>query len=298
MIFQLVACSVLATASVSAQRVPDALLHLKDLYQKKVKESIEPLQNSFIQNLDDLEKRLAAQRKLEEALVVREERVRIAIDPLSKSDLRVVSQSAELKRVMEIYERHLESRVRPVRAIYLTALKRLESKLIGERELTEALKIRKEIKVIEAEYNAPSPIHSNIKLPKENVALASAGATAIALKGALYLIDGVTKGHTQKTGYAWGGSRCEFVVKLAKQQQVSQVRVYFWDGEKGRKYKYKLYVSRRGDEDWVIVADRLQSPGHGWQQHDFDPRTVRAVKVVGFGNTDNSNTQIVEIEVR
>ena len=301
MIFHILVCAGAVTASVFSeeeQNVPDELQDLKGLYNKKVKESIQSLQTNFIKNLDDLEKRLAAQRKLELALVVREERVRISIDPLSKSDRDVVSQSLELKRLMEIYERHRESRIRPVRLIYLTALKRLESKLIGERELTEALNIRKEIKALEVELQIGTNTNTSNKPASKNLALAANGAKAIAPNGAKYLIDGITKGHTRKEGYAWGNSPCEFVVYLSKPQRVSQVKVYFWDGEKGRRYQYKIFLSRSRGDNWEELSGRSRLSGHGWQEHDFQTKTVDALKVVGLGNTANKLTQIVEIEVR
>lgn len=291
----------IATISVYSQGKQDGLSELqklKSLYDKKVKDSIHSLQTNFIENLDDLEKRLAAQRKLELALLVREERVRISLDPLAEADNDRVFQSPELKRLVEIYERHRESRVRPVRAIYLTALKRLESRLIGERRLSEALNVRKEIKSLELKNQIVANTKISNKENLKNLALAANGAKAMAPNGAKYLIDGITKGHTRAEGYAWGSSPCDFVVYLPKTQQVSQVKVYFWDGEKGRRYQYKIFLSRSRGDDWEELPGRNRLSGYGWQEHDFQTKTADSIKIVGLGNTTNKLTQIVEIEVR
>lgn len=295
MIFQLVVYIVFATASVSAeetQRVPDALLHLKDLYQKKVKESIEPLQNSFIQNLDDLEKRLAAQRKLEEALVVREERVRITIDPLSKSDPDEVSKSVDLKRLKDIYERHRESRIRPVRAIYLTALKRLESKLIGERELTEALKIRKEIKVIEAENNIEAVAQFSGKRPKGDVALIKKGAKASCEQTPELMIDGQVDDVNK---YGKAKIPATFTITLNEIYALSEIRLLLYEVDSdSRRYKYKLETSVTGKR-WELLADHSNKPSRGLVTHRFPTKDVKYIKVHGVGNSENDYFHIIEV---
>jgi hypothetical protein len=295
-IFHILAFAVAATAggfSEEKQNVPDALQDLKNLYNKKVKESILSLQTNFIKNLDDLEKRLAAQRKLELALVVREERVRISIDPLSESDQDVVSQSPELKRLMEIYERHRESRVRPVRAIYLTALKRLESKVIGERALTEALKIRKEIKAIEAENNIEPHAQLSGKRPQGDVALIKKGAKASCKENPELMIDGQVD-NVNKYGKA--KIPATFTITLNQVYALSDIRLLLYEFE-ARHYTYKLETSV-GGKRWELLADHSEKPSRGLVKHRFPTRDVKYIRIQGLGNNQNDYFHIIEVIAR
>ncbi|MCP4848686.1 MAG: discoidin domain-containing protein [Verrucomicrobiaceae bacterium] len=296
MIFHILVCAVAVTASVFSeekQNVSDGLQDLKGLYNKKVKESIQSLQTNFIKNLDDLEKRLAAQRKLEMALVVREERVRISIDPLSESDRDVVSQSPELKRLMEIYERHRESRIRPVRLIYLTALKRLESKLIGERELTEALKIRKEIKGVEAENNIEPRAQFSGERPQGDVALIKKGAKASCEETPELMIDGLVDNVNQ---YGKGKIPATFTITLDQVYALSDIRLRLYDFDT-RHYTYKLETSVTGKR-WELLADHSRKPSRGLVKHRFPTKDVKYIRIHGLGNNTNDYFHIIEVIAR
>jgi len=86
-------------------------------------------------------------------LVVREQRTQIALDASAEISESAKASSTEFAKFARVYERHRESRVRPLRETYIGALKKMEEKLIGERKLKGALAVRKEIERLE-----PAPI--------------------------------------------------------------------------------------------------------------------------------------------
>ena len=283
----------IAGISVSSQEKQDGLSELqklKSLYDKKVKDSIRSLQTNFIENLDDLEQRLAAQRKLELALLVREERVRISLDPLAKSDGDGASQSLELKRLVEIYERHRESRVRPVRAIYLTALKRLESKLIENRELEEAIRVRKEIKVIELANSIESLNQLSGKNPKGDVALIKKGAKASCEETPERMIDGQVD---DVNSYGRGKIPATFTITLDQVYALSSISLLLYEVD-GRHYSYKLETSVSGKK-WELLADHSKKPSRGLVRHRFSKKDVKHIRIQGVSNEANDYFHIIEV---
>lgn len=133
-----------AVAESNAQEkdVPTELLALEDLYQEKVEEAAASLRANFIKSLEPLEKRLAKGRELDQALYVREQRVQMSLDTASEPPLVVAADHAEYAKVVALYRKHRELRVRPLRESYITALAKMERDLVKKNELAAALTVK------------------------------------------------------------------------------------------------------------------------------------------------------------
>ena len=83
---------------------PTELLRLRDRYQERIEEELEPLRASFLRQLDSLEKRLGTTRKLEEALYIREQRTALALDANAPIAPEAATKSAEYGKLAEIYQ--------------------------------------------------------------------------------------------------------------------------------------------------------------------------------------------------
>lgn len=136
-----------------------------------------------------------------------------------------------------------------------------------------------------------------------NLALASKGAKAAGGNQAELLIDGNTSDYDASYGYAatnWQTNPPEaMVVTLKEAATLNAVRVLLWDGDE-RYYRYRLEISpdAEGDAHWTTIADFTQTSERrqSWQVQDFEPTTVRRVRLTGTYNSDNGAFHVVEIE--
>ena len=191
------------------------LLQLRDLYNERVEEAIEPLRKNFLAGLDRLEKDLAERRKLEEALYVRESRTKFALDWKAEVPEDSIERSKEFTRVYGIYVKHREAQVRPLRQKYLVALKAMEASMIADRKLDAAIAVKKEIEMVKVKSAAGIPTFRPMlrgEKPDGDVALSSKGAKAEAEQGAGFLIDG----DENPKNMCWGAIPSDFVVTLGK----------------------------------------------------------------------------------
>lgn len=127
-----------------------------------------------------------------------------------------------------------------------------------------------------------------------NVALAKDGATATAPSRPEELIDGNFTAYDGGSGFASGGWPCEFTVTFPDVYALQQISFLLWDGNQ-RSYQYKVEVSPDGKR-WLELVDRSKGAWRSWQHIEFRPRPVKAVRVTGLHNTDNTGFHIVELE--
>lgn len=127
-----------------------------------------------------------------------------------------------------------------------------------------------------------------------NVALASRDATVKAEQGADALNDGNKTVYDSLTGFAHGSWPCNFLLEFPKARNIGTIRFLLWDGD-DRSYRYRVETSVDG-KAWKSLADHSAEGQRGWQEIQFEPRSVKYVKVRGLHNSANRDFHIVEIE--
>ncbi|MEE2808836.1 MAG: hypothetical protein VYB73_05945 [Verrucomicrobiota bacterium] len=277
------------------------LERLKAGFNNKIDEVLSPLMKRHLQSLLNLEKTLAQRQKLEDALLVREERTRLSsvkgtevLVGLPDAPTQLNALSSRFKRESLVLVRNWESK-------YEKALTSLVTRLTSSSKLNEAILVRNELKsfrekIALRDENGGSDTKSD-KAGKVDYALASEGATAKAPQSAESLIDGDLR-HSGSEGFAWGSYPSEFIVTFPKNRKIGEINFLLYDKDRSRKYAYQLFVSRREGGDWEMISDHSKKPSSSWQKHNFAPASIKKIKVLGLFNTANKNFQIVEIEAR
>jgi hypothetical protein len=278
---------------------PVGLDGLKAGFERKVGEVLKPLVERHVDALLTLEKALTRSQKLEDALLVREERVRISLLK-GVSVIKGLSESPKQLAVMNSrFRREALSLMRPWEFKYEKALIDLLGRLQRAAKLEEALLAKKELAAFRAKIKLRDDAQrGNAAEGGNDFALASAGATAKAPNRAGDLIDGKIE-HGKKIGgkgYAWGVCPSDFVVEFPKLQKISKIRFLLYDQDDARRYKYQLMVSSGNGKKWKMIADFADKPSFGWQEHKFEMQSIKRIKVVGLHNSGNANFHIVEVE--
>ncbi len=276
---------------------------LKAGFERKTEEVLKPLVERHTGFLLTLERMLAQRDSLEDALLVREERVRIALEKGMNPLIELPNTPPQLVALSSRFRREALSFMRPWENKYDKALVDLLRQLQRAAKLEDALRTKKELEVFRAKIKLrDNAKEGNSDGAENDFALASAGATAQAPNRAGDLIDGKIVHEATATGgigYAWGVCPSSFIVDLSRLQKISKIRFLLYNNkDERRRYKYQLFISPHEDDDWEMIADRSEKPSHGWQEHKFNPRMVRKIKVIGLHNTTNKNFHIVEIEAR
>ena len=274
---------------------------LKTGFKNKIEEVLNPLIKRHLQSLLNLEKTLAQRQKLEDALLVREERTRLS----SAKGTEVLAGSpdspSQLKTIASRFQRESLSLVRDWESKYEKALMSLETRLTKSNKLNQALLVKKELKsfrekIASRDGNGREDTNSE-KSGKVDYALISEGATAKAPQSAESLIDGDLS-HSGSEGFAWGSYPSEFIVTFPKNRKIGEINFLLYNKDRSRKYAYQLFVSRREGGDWEMISDHSEKPSSGWQKHNFAPASLKKIKILGLFNTANKNFQIVEVEAR
>ena len=291
----------MSTTEIRAYSQESDLDRLKTGFNNKIDEVLNPLIKRHLQSLLNLEKTLAQRQKLEDALLVREERTRFS-SAKGTEVLEVLPDSpSQLKTLASRFQRESLSLVRSWESKYEKALMSLEMRLTKTAKLNQALLVKKELKsfrerIALRDGNDGGDAKSE-KSGKVDYALISEGATAKAPQSAESLIDGDLK-HSGSEGFAWGSYPSEFIVTFPKNRKIGEINFLLYDKDRSRKYAYQLFVSRRDGGDWEMISDHSEKPSSGWQKHNFAPTSLKRIKILGLFNTANKNFQIVEVEAR
>jgi len=124
-------------------------------------------------------------------------------------------------------------------------------------------------------------------------------ATASGGENASLLIDGNFLNYDGNGGYAWYDFNAQpaggLLVTLAKPQKMSRVRFLLWDREPDRYYSYILEGSSDGKK-FTTLIDNGRKEMQSWQEIDFTPMDLKAVRIRGTANTKNAGIHVVEIE--
>ena len=277
------------------------LERLKAGFNKKIDEVLSPLMKRHLQSLLNLEKTLAQSQKLEDALLIREERTRLSSVKGTEVLVGLPDSPTQLNALSSRFKRESLAVIRNWEAKYEKALTSLVTRLTKSSKLDQALHAKNELKsfrerIALRDGNEGSDTKSD-KAGKVDYALASEGATAKAFQSAESLIDGDLR-HSGSEGFAWGSYPSEFIVTFPKNHKIGEINFLLYDKDRSRKYAYQLFVSRREGGDWEMISDHSKKPSSGWQKHNFAPASIRKIKVLGLFNTANKNFQIVEIEAR
>jgi len=140
---------------------------------------------------------------------------------------------------------------------------------------------------------------------RQNVALASAGATASGGVHPERLIDGVITGpgkviQDDVEGYAWGLCRkspeATFVIQWPKPIDVDRLRLQLLD-QPGRYVRYKIELSEDGTR-YTTLVERTQGRYQGWQTESFSRRKAKSIRLTGtFVSAEDGRFCVGEIEV-
>ena len=278
------------------------LERLKSGFKNKINSVIEPLVKRHKISLFSLEKSLVKVSNIEDALLVREERLRIPEMEILDLIESIPESPEKLRSQVQRFNREVLSAINIWEKKYEKALMGLEYRLTRLDKLNEALLVKIEIKRFKEEVslrrnqNGYGEIFS--KEQRRNFALKSNGASAKAERFAELLIDGKTK-HSKFSGFAWGNYPTDFEVIFPKTTRLEEIKFLLWEGreaDKPRTYLYQLYVQRKEDGEWEMIADYSKRPAKGWQSHKFSSAEIKAIKILGIFNSANEGFHVVEIE--
>ncbi len=276
------------------------LERLKSGFKNKINSVIAPLVKRHKTSLLSLEKSLANVSNIEDALLVREERMRISevegMDLLAE----VPDAPEKLRSQCQRFNREMSSSVKVWEKKYDQALVSLESRLTKSGKLNEALLVKNELIYFRRKVNSRAKKSDEDNTDQNGIldyALASKGAKAKAQEGAEFLIDGKTD-HSGNDGFAWGSSPTDFVISLPKVTKIQEINFLLHNEDKSREYLYQLFVMRDDESEWEMVADHGKKPSKGWQKHKFPPVKLKNIKITGLFNSANKNFHIVEVEAR
>ncbi len=129
---------------------PEELEKLRAGYLRKSEEVVKPLKKRYVADLQSLEKAVTDRGRIEEALKIREERLRVALGKATAMSVltRLPKEPESLARVASVFERRATSALRPWESKYERLLVDLESKLRGEGRLEDALKVKNALKAL------------------------------------------------------------------------------------------------------------------------------------------------------
>ena len=253
------------------------LERLKAGFNKKIDEVLSPLMKRHLQSLLNLEKTLAQSQKLEDALLIREERTRLSSVKGTEVLVGLPDSPTQLNALSSRFKRESLAVIRNWEAKYEKALTSLVTRLTKSSKLDQALLAKNELKsfrerIALRDGNEGSDTKSD-KAGKVDYALASEGATAKAFQSAESLIDGDLR-HSGSEGFAWGSYPSEFIVTFPKNHKIGEINFLLYDKDRSRKYAYQLFVSRREGGDWEMISDHSKKPSSGWQKHNFAPASI------------------------
>ena len=297
--FLWISCSLIMISTLSNADESE-LAKLKNGFTKKVNSVLLPLAKRHKIALLNLEKSLANISEVEQALLVREERLRISEMEFIDLIGNIPESPEKLRSQAQRFNREALSAIRTWEKKYEQALVSLESRLTRLGKLNEALLVKNELIYFRRKVDSRSKKNIADSSDKGNdvdFALASKGATAKAYKGGNYLIDGNLK-HSGSEGYAWGLCPADFVIAFPKVTKIQEINFLLYDQDKSREYLYQLFVMRKDGGEWELVADHSKKPSKGWQNHKFNPVALKSIKVKGIFNSANKNFQIVEVVAR
>ena len=297
--FLWISCSLIMISTLSNADESE-LAKLKNGFTKKVNSVLLPLAKRHKSALLNLEKSLANISEVEQALLVREERLRISEMEFIDLIGNIPESPEKLRSQAQRFNREALSAIRSWEKKYEQALVSLESRLTRLGKLNEALLVKNELIYFRRKVDLRSKTNIADSSDKGNdvdFALASKGATAKAYKGGNYLIDGNLK-HSGSEGYAWGLCPADFVITFPKVTKIQEINFLLYDQDKSREYLYQLFVMRKDGGEWELVADHSKKPSKGWQNHKFNPVALKSIKVKGIFNSANKNFQIVEVVAR
>ena len=118
---------------------PRELKSLRENYEEAAAAKVGPLIDSYVNAIKRLEKKLTEDGKLEEALAVREYRVKVALER-GEGKGAVPAPAADLAKV---FEKSYQTRIDPLRKIYIRELEKLEKRLGAEERLRDAIEVKK-----------------------------------------------------------------------------------------------------------------------------------------------------------
>ena len=297
--FLWISCSLIMISTLSNADESE-LAKLKNGFTKKVNSVLLPLAKRHKSALLNLEKSLANISEGEQALLVREERLRISEMEFIDLIGNIPESPEKLRSQAQRFNREALSAIRNWEKKYEEALVSLESRLTRLGKLNEALLVKNELIYFRRKVDSRSKKNIADSSDKGNdvdFALASKGATAKAYKGGNYLIDGNLK-HSGSEGFAWGLCPADFVIAFPKVTKIQEINFLLYDQDKSREYLYQLFVMRKDGGEWELVADHSKKPSKGWQNHKFNPVALKSIKVKGIFNSANKNFQIVEVVAR
>jgi len=279
------------------------LSRLREGFYNKVDSVVAPLLNNHKSTLINLEKSLAELSKIEDALLVREERLRVSEIrgiqligkiPKSPDKLRIQCQrfNREVLSTTRIWEKKYEQALGSLISRF-TKSGKLDEALIVKNEL---IKFQKEVALRDNQYGLGGVY---LEENRTNHALSSNGATAEAEKLPKLLIDGKIK-HGRFDGFSWGNYPADFIVTFPKVTEIEEIKFLLWeadpDPDNPRAYLYQLFVQRKKDGEWEMIADYSRKPAKGWQKHTFPPADMKAIKILGIFNSANEGFHVVEVQ--
>ncbi len=132
-------------------------------------------------------------------------------------------------------------------------------------------------------------------IQRGNLALASNRTTVTGnVKNPTKMVDGNTVRKQGDQEFTYASCPCEWTITFDKVYLLREVRFLLVDTGTHR-YRYALAVSADG-RTYTPLVDRSKGEWTGWQQIQFAPRPVKAVKLIGLYASMYSTFYVVEFE--
>jgi hypothetical protein len=267
----------------------DFVQRYKAEVQQKVEADIKDLGDKYLQGLTRLEQDFLTRNDAGSVLQVRTEQDRFeqqrtppAGETISRNNEKLANAQRILTTAIDAKKKSVAPRAKALNSEFSEALLRLVNTLLGERKPEEAAAAKEtREEVIKGPdflggatgFSAPTAVAAVIE--DGNVALATAGATADALRNASGLIDGVKEGGAENS--ALGVTGTYMTVTLAKVYKLERIRIFLPEKEHTR-FNYYLEVSPDGAK-WNMQEDRTKGEWRGTQDIGFKPIAVKAFRI-------------------
>jgi hypothetical protein len=188
----------------------------------------------------------------------------------------------------------------PVKSVFHTRAAHWYEQALPKLSGLEKMKVERRLETTaaakEPRESPGNPAKTRGAVQKGNVALAGNGAKVTgAVNQPENLIDGVTSISYQGVeGVAYGFWPCEWLITFDKVYRLQEIRLRLWDSDK-RYYNYAIAASADG-KTFTPLVDRSKVPCAGWQQLQFSPRPIKALKFIGLHNSANNYFSVIELE--
>lgn len=219
---------------------------------------------------------------------------------LAEQDLAQPKEAADQIALADAWWALSESEQGPAKTVVQTHAAHWYKQVLPRLSSIDKLRVNKRLELLASasatERQPSGPPSKRGVIEKGNVALANNGTKVSGgINQPQCLIDGVTNITYQGfDGVAWGTWPCEWTITFNEMYRLREIRFRLWDQDK-RYYNYAIAVSSDG-KTFTPLVDRSNGQWASWQQIQFPPRPVKAIKLIGLHNSKNKYFSVIEFE--